>query len=127
MKLSQTFYSIELLFPLNLDSDEDKNSKKEPEFITLCNLDYNPCISIREEINVPKWSLGYAEGNTYKEKNYSFNAKVIGIKREIHPLEKIFLVRYFVESEDRDLILEMCDLIKKNGLDEMCDRIQKYS
>jgi hypothetical protein len=60
MKLSQTFYSIELLFPLNLDSDEDKNSKKEPEFITLCNLDYNSCISIGEEINIPKWSLGYA-------------------------------------------------------------------
>lgn len=119
MPLSQTIYQIELLFPLKLYSDKDQFDT-EPKFIKLCELDCDPCIPIGEEINVPEWKLGRRDGGIYSEKTYSFNTKVVGIKREVHPhsgeSKGTFLVRYFVEAEDRDLVIEMCNLIENNNL-----------
>jgi len=117
----QTVYQIELLFPLKLDYDKDQDTDRQPTFIVLCKLDCDPCIPIGAEIDVPKWSLGHKEGFRYNEKEYNFNAKVVGIKREIHhpsssDSKGTFLVRYFVEAEDRDLVIEMCERIKNNNL-----------
>ena len=120
MSFLQTVYQIELLFPLKLDSDKNKDSNEEPKFIKLCELDCDPCIPIGEEIQMPEWKLGSYDGTTYSEKTYSFDAKVVGIKREVYPhsdqSKGTFLVRYFIEAEDRDLVIEMCKRIENNNL-----------
>lgn len=121
MSFSQISYQIELLFPLTKKSDGDQDSVKNPQFIVLCKLNCDPCISVGEEISIPKWSLGYKEGCMYKEKDYSFNAKVVGIQRDLYPpsgsTKGTLLVSYFVESNDRDLVIEMCEIIKNNNLE----------
>jgi hypothetical protein len=128
MSFSQTVCQIELLFPLKLDCDEKQDANGESRFITLCKFNYDPCIPIGEEINVPEWKLGSYEGIEYSDKTYSFNGKVVGMKREIYPdigEQGTFLIRYFIEAADRSLVIEMRNRIENNNLDEMNQRLGK--
>lgn len=112
MEISRSLYQIDLIIPV-----------EEYPTIPLCILDYDPCLSVGDEISAPKWTLIFDNPDTlniYDQKTYNLpKLKVVEIKKELRSLsdgaDGQFLVRYSVESQQKELVLEIDKLSKKNN------------
>lgn len=100
--------------------DALKTTNNEPKFLVVGRYGFNPGIHEGDEIYID-WTVW--------GKDYQLKSKVVGRKREVYPpsdqlnsrgqeaVEKgLFLLRIFVEAEDRDAIIELSEAIAKNNL-----------
>ncbi|MBD1859214.1 MULTISPECIES: hypothetical protein [Leptolyngbya] len=86
----------------------------EPRYLVVGKYNFDPNIQDGDEVWV-NWEVG--------GKQYNLKTKVIARKKEIYPhpdmrnlseetkRNGMFMLRVFVEAEDRDAVIEMCESI----------------
>ena len=104
--------TIELLEPLKQPDDETR-------FWTVGKYNFDPGVHEKDVI----WVYWEVWGEVYELK-----VKVVGRKREVHPAgnrlksigeeavkEGVFKLRIFVEAEDRDRVIKLSEVIRRNN------------
>ncbi|BAS59750.1 hypothetical protein NIES2135_07170 [Leptolyngbya boryana NIES-2135] len=91
----------------------------EPFYLGVGKYNFDPNLQVGDEVWVNDWEVG--------GKTYHLKTKVVARKKEIHPpdhtLERfgaeairngLFILRIFVEAEDRDAVLEISENIERH-------------
>jgi hypothetical protein len=109
-------FQIELLVPI-------KPENSEPIYLKVWQFYSDPGFRVGDEIKITDWEIW--------DKTYTFSAKVVQIQNQVvpHPNSRIrqtykideesakdglLLRRCFVESEERDIIVEIAERIRRN-------------
>jgi hypothetical protein len=111
--MSQFRCSIELLFaPL---SDDDPEAK----YLEVGEYDFLPALNVNDEVSVflEVWDKEYILKTKVvhiKTEVIAKNHRILCSKKTIDYDKSAYLVRIFVEAEDRDSIVEIRDAVKIN-------------